>query len=151
VNDLTPALLQDVVSRVLEDCAFMCTEPSPESTRWSAPITRATLEFSGPRSGTIEVYATRELTMAIAADMLGIEMSDPDATELADGALGEITNVIAGALVARMFGTDCLVELGIPVVDFRIPEPRRGEGCGLRLTDMEGRAIDVRVSLGAAA
>ncbi len=118
-----------------------------ESLVFPEPIAHASLIFKGPRSGKVELFAARELAMSIAADMLGIDADDPDATSLADGALGEITNVIAGALVARLFGTGCLVELGIPVVDHVVPGPKQGESCGLKLVDMEGRAIDVRLSL----
>lgn len=147
MSSIEQIALQEVVTRVLEDCAFMCTEPGPASQDFPAQITRAALEFKGPRSGRVELFATRELAMSIAADMLGIDGNDPDATSFADGALGEITNVITGALMARLFGTGCLIELGIPVVEQVVPEPRQGEGYGLKLIDMEGRAIDVRLSL----
>ncbi|MEI9937592.1 MAG: chemotaxis protein CheX [Pseudomonadota bacterium] len=147
MNGLNHKLLQEVVMHVLEDCAFMCTQLGPESQVFPEQITRATLAFKGPRSGKLELFAARELAMSIAADMLGIDAADPDATSFADGALGEISNIITGALVARLFGTECLVELGIPVVDHVVPGPKEGESCALKLTDMEGRAIDVRFSL----
>jgi CheY-specific phosphatase CheX len=121
-------------------------EPSPDAPPWSGPVTRVTLEFSEPRAGRIELHAGQELALAVAADMLGVDADDADAERLADGALAEVTNVIAGSLVASLFGTDCLVELGIPVVDHRAPEPSSAGDCGLILVDLEGRGIDVRAS-----
>jgi CheY-specific phosphatase CheX len=141
---LNEDLLQRVVMQVLEECAFLCTEPSAGSRSWSGPVTRVTLEFSGPRAGRVELHAGQALALAVAADMLGVDADDADAERLADGALAEVTNVITGSLVASLFGTDCLVELGIPVVDHRLPEPLSESDCGLTLVDMDGRAIDVR-------
>ena len=114
---------------------------------WPAQITRATLQFSGLRSGRLEVSASRELTLAITADMLGVDLQDPDVGKLADGALAELTNVVAGALVAKLFGTECLCELGIPVVEHAAPTERLLATTELTLVDMEGRPIDVRISL----
>jgi len=140
-------LVQQVVAQVLEECAFLCTEQSAAPVTWPAQITRATLQFSGPRSGRIELSATRELTLAIAADMLGVDLEDPDVGKLADGALAELTNVVTGALMAKLFGTECLCELGMPVVEHGAPSERLLATTELTLVDMEGRPIDVRVSL----
>jgi len=147
MTPLTPELLQQVASQVLEECAFLCTESSSEPAAWPEQVARASLEFCGPRAGRLELYATRELAMAVAADMLGIEPDDPEAAHLADGALAELTNVIGGLLVAKLFGTDHLCELGIPMVEHDAPGVRPRGSCSLTLVDLEGRPIDVRVSL----
>lgn len=140
-------LVQQVVAQVLEECAFLCTTHSAAPVSWPAQIARATLQFAGPRAGRIEISAGHELTMAIAADMLGVDLEDPDVGELADGALAELTNVVAGALVANLFGTECLCELGIPIVVHGAPTERLLATTELTLVDSEGRPIDVRVSL----
>jgi len=145
---LTEELLQQVVSQVLEECAFLCTQPDVEPATWPDHITRATIEFAGPQKGRLQLYAAHGLAMDLAADMLGVDATDPDASRLADGALAELTNVIAGALVARLFGTATLCELGIPVVEHQTPGVRSGGICSLTLVDLDGRPIDVRVSLG---
>ena len=144
MSRLDEEILQRVVMQVLEECAFLCTEPSPAALSRSDPVTRVTLEFSGPRAGRVELHAGQALALTLAADMLGVDADDADAERLADGALAEVTNVIAGSLVASVFGTDCLVELGIPVVDHGNPEPLSALDCGLCLLDMDGRGIEVR-------
>ncbi len=147
MSEPSPELVRQVAAQVLEECAFLCTEPSSQPVVWPAEVTRATLEFRGPRTGRVELSAARELTMAIAADMLGVDLEDAEASKLADGALAEITNVVTGALVAKLFGTESLYELGIPVVEHGAPSARLLATRGPTLVDLEGRPIDVRVSL----
>jgi CheY-specific phosphatase CheX len=147
MSPLTEDLLTQVVVQVLEECAFLSTEPSPATVVWAEDAACITVDFSGPQRGRVELHADEELAMTIAADMLGVDASDPDAGRLAEGALAELANIVTGALVARLFGTDCLVELGIPIVAHRAPGPRTDSWCALTLVDIEGRPIDVGVNL----
>jgi CheY-specific phosphatase CheX len=147
MTPLTESLLNEVVVQVLEECAFLSTEPSPGAVGWQGDVPCITVDFSGPQKGHLELHADKDLAMTIAADMLGVDASDPDARRLADGALAELANVVTGALVARLFGTGCLVELGIPSIAHRPPAARTDGWCGLTLVDLEGRAIDVGVNL----
>ena len=147
MTPLTEELLNEVVVQVLEECAFLSTEPSPDTVVWPDDAACITVAFSGPQKGQVELHADKNLAMTIAADMLGVDASDPEASRLADGALAELANVVTGALVAKLFGTDCLVELGIPVVAHRPPGLRAESWCALSLVDLEGRPIDVGVNL----
>lgn len=147
MTPLSESLLHQVAGQVLEECAFLFTQPGPEPEVWPEPVTCATLTFAGPRKGKVELYAAHGLAMAIAADMLGLEADDPEAHRLADNSIAEIANVITGALVAELFGTECLCELGIPVVAHEAPGPRSESSFALTLIDLEGRPLDLRVSL----
>ncbi|HET9957628.1 MAG TPA: chemotaxis protein CheX [Polyangiaceae bacterium] len=147
----SPELLADTAAPILAECAFLCTTPARGKQDWATSVSIASLRFSGPRSGRIEVCAAFDLLKSLAADMLGIDPSDSDASRHADAALAEITNVVTGRLVANLFGTSSTWQLSLPEVSHG-PVPPLGErAISQTLVDPDLRPIRVTLYLGKAA
>jgi hypothetical protein len=113
----TSTLLEEVLGQVLQDAAFVFAEPAEEPEAWGSPLYAVKLAFESVRGGELRLTAGRGAAVEIAANMLGLDASDPEAAEQGRAALGELLNVIGGAFVTRFFGTKVPSQLGLPIVD----------------------------------
>jgi hypothetical protein len=116
---LTNELLLDVTVRVLEDSAFVVTEPCMPAPSLGADVLLARIRFSGPEDGELRMRIPKAFALRLATNMLGVEPDDLEAGLGASDAAGETLNVIAGALMARVYGTRAACHLGVPRV---VPE-----------------------------
>ncbi len=112
--DPTP-LLSSVLQRVLEEAAFVFSEPG-NVIPTSGERLRAELAFSGQERGRLVLHLPMDLGVEIAGNLLGTEASDRGARENAADAVGEIANMVSGALMAQLFGESGEYDLGTPVV-----------------------------------
>jgi hypothetical protein len=112
--DPTPELLTDILGTVLQDSAFMFVEPAEEPAGWGDKVFAATLAFESVKGGTLRLTMALGAGVELAANMLGTEVSDPEAEENGRAAVSEILNVIGGAFVTRYFGTKVPSQLGLP-------------------------------------
>ena len=112
-----------VVRQILEEAAFIFAEPAEDDAPLESPTIRAHLDFHGPRGGRLLLNASPEFAVLLAANLLGVEPDEPDALARRQGAVGEILNMIAGALMETLFGDEVTVHLGIPEIggDHRPP------------------------------
>jgi hypothetical protein len=140
----TTNVVREVACSVMADCAFLLTEPVESASNWPASelVRHAAIDFEG---GALSLTTTSELAEAIACDMLGLESGDPEAIAQASSALGELVNVVAGALLARLFGTSGNYGLGLPRVALGHPPDRAGRTSVVALEDVEGRPIEIRL------
>lgn len=112
--------LAEGLAQVLEDAAFLFTEPMPEplpAARWPSEVVTARLRFVGPVCGTMALRAPLSLCSVAAEDMTG---QDADAGAGAE-VLGELLNMAAGVTLAGVFGPDDAWELGVPEVRVGAP------------------------------
>ena len=118
---------------------------SLEPTLWSDAVIEATLSYAGPEEGELQVWASPAFGARLAANMLGVEVDDAEVLNHSRDAVGEMLNVVAGSLVARVFGTDVLCHLGVPRVAL-VPasEPSRST-CVVGLLTDDGERMDFRV------
>lgn len=142
--ELTTELLHRVASQVLEDAAFLLTEigdaePPPSEVR------NATVAFSGPQRGLVRLSASEDLLRQLTADMLGVEPDDQNAAEQSGSALAELTNILAGALVAELFGTATFCKLGVPELSKPSKSSLDRAHCAITRVDMEGRTLAVEL------
>jgi len=107
-------LLTDILGTVLQESAFMFVEPDQEPVEWAPQVFAATLAFESVRGGTLRLTAALPVGVALAANMLGTDPTDPEAIENGRAAISEILNVIGGAFVTRYFGTKVPSQLGLP-------------------------------------
>jgi hypothetical protein len=115
-DELDPATLERVLSQILEDAAFLFTEPAPPGSPCPVPLYEATLAFTAPRPGKLTLRAGPELGAEAAANLLGLDASEDEAKQNAGPALGELLNMVAGLLMKEWFGTQAHCSLGLPVV-----------------------------------
>lgn len=151
-SEPTPALLGEIVASALEECAFVLARPSPDSIPWPEEVVRATMAFEGPAPGRLGLTTSREGGADLAANMLGVDLDDPDVQSSVDSALGELCNIVCGVLTERLFGREAPCRLGLPEVHHgSISESRRGSAIATTLEDDEGRAYFVTLDLQRAA
>lgn len=78
----------------------------------ASPPRGARVAFRGPRTGRLELRVTDALLAAASANMLGAD--HPPADALRQDALGELANVIAGAVVPELDGPLAVYLLDAP-------------------------------------
>lgn len=83
-----------------------------EAPEAGVPPRAAQVRFRGPRTGRVELRVTHGLLAAVSANMLGVV--EPPAAELQGDALGELANVIAGAVLPALDGPRAVYRLDAP-------------------------------------
>jgi chemotaxis protein CheX len=109
--------LLDSASEVFETMAFMALEEiTDEAPEMEDTTLLGTITFKGPLEGCLGIGCGFNCARAIAANMLGTdpdeEMTDADV----DDAIGEVANMVMGALKSRIQDEVGNVEVSIPSV-----------------------------------
>lgn len=109
--------LDTVLVPVLETFAFVSPEPLENEAppRPEGDMMCATITFSGAVGGTMNIYASQNLCVELAANILGIDPTDEDAYLKGADTLGEISNIAAGH-VATLIEPSRQTDLYPPVV-----------------------------------
>lgn len=149
-NPINEDIVRDTLIQTFEDAAFVFAEPTDEAPDWDGPRIEVLMSFHGPDSGgNLLLTASRTFATKLAANLLGVEMDDPDDPEMgrkAEGALSELVNIYVGLLVAELYGSDVVCRLGIPQARTRgADEPGGDHGdpcCSVSLLTDEGDRID---------
>ena len=79
---------------------------------------QAKIGFEGPRQGMVVLIFDKSLASVFAANFLGVEPDNLEAMGKGRDAAGEMLNIIAGALMERIFGDQIVANLGIPEVQY---------------------------------
>lgn len=112
-SDQLTAALHDAATRTLEDMCFLCDAPEMQGEFEGTPTPAfASVHFTGPKTGHLEVHVAADLLPVIAENMLGLDESD--AREQLD-ALGEIANVICGNVLPSLCDDTAVFDIGSPV------------------------------------
>jgi hypothetical protein len=143
----TPDLLADVLGTVLQDSAFIFAEPVAEAPRWASPIYSAELAFESVRGGVLRLTTPPRGAVEVAANMLGIDPSDPEAEAQSRSALAEVLNVVGGAFVTRYFGTKVPSQLGLPHTEVLDVLPDRRRTCVATLMLESGDPVMLELDL----
>jgi len=137
--------LAELVSRTLEDAAFVFTEPADGAGAPAAPVLHARLDFEGPARGELSLTASPAVARALAANLLGLDEGDPDIDARAGDALGEVVNMLAGAVVLELFGPEAQTRIGVPAGAELAAPPAGAGGTAVALLTEEGERIDAAV------
>lgn len=118
MSDEIRQAMEIVAVRILEDAAFLFANPMdtppPRDGSWD-PV-GAQLSWNGPSTGTMRVWAGRPLLRILAANMLGIEDSDPAADKSGCDALCEVLNMVVGNCLTEAWGPGPVFHLDIPSI-----------------------------------
>jgi len=112
----TQRSLAVVVTDVLGDLAFMVSDDEPLPPPPGAVWLECEITYRGPQSGTLRCWCTRDFAVQLAANLLGIEPDEGDASTSAEDAVREFMNVLCGQLVTAWHGTSPVFTLSIPTV-----------------------------------
>lgn len=130
------------------DTAFLLTELAAEPSEVAADPLCAVIAFDGEAKGRLVLAATQHLAAELAADMLCVAPSHPEAGLHASGALAELANVFAGVLLPRLFGERGTWTLGLPRVRTDQPPAVAGERSrAVTLVSDSGQPIRVELVL----
>jgi chemotaxis protein CheY-P-specific phosphatase CheC len=113
-----PTVLE-CLAESLETMAFASvTPPTGEPAVCPPRAMRVAVQYSGARSGTLELIASEALGLHLASNILGCEPDHPDALARADDALAELMNVTCGLYLTRRLATlASRVEMKVPVLE----------------------------------
>jgi len=116
MSDEVREALEIVSVRILEEAAFLFADAMPPASaptgNWGA--VGAEIRWSGPSSGAMRVWSTQALLRLLAANMLGVEESDPAVNASGFDALREILNMVTGNCLTEAWGPGPVFHLEIP-------------------------------------
>lgn len=132
-----------------ETMAFLSLLPAEQPFAMPDQMLCVRIGFAGPTPGTLELAAPESFGALLAANMLGCDPSDADASARAVDAIKELINVTCGAMLSRLTGGQGHgYEMSLPAVE---PLENRSDweellnhdpGCAF---DAEGHFLAVRV------
>jgi CheY-specific phosphatase CheX len=114
--ELTSELLAQSLAQALEEAAFVFAEPTEEPPELQGQVIEARLGYAGPHEGELALAADAGFAATLAANLLGEDEGGAEAAGDDQDAVGELLNMIAGALVVELFGADVPCRLGLPRV-----------------------------------
>ena len=109
--------LDQVATNILESAAFLFPEQIEDEdieTLDLKDMDGVKLTFSGAEEGCVYLWATIGFKAILAANMLGVDESDPKAEAKSADAFKEILNIIVGSWVTEVWGDDTIHQLGLP-------------------------------------
>ncbi|MFQ5699659.1 MAG: chemotaxis protein CheX [Myxococcota bacterium] len=110
-------VLERTLTEILEQTAFCFSERTEDPPEWQGPVFVAELEFSGPGGGRLLLALPSDFATELATNLLGLEPGDPDGEKKAADAVGEVLNIVSGAMMPEVFGAAALVEFSSPRVE----------------------------------
>jgi chemotaxis protein CheY-P-specific phosphatase CheC len=117
LDTLNPSVEQ-ALSEALETMAFITPLPPEDAAAPAGPAVLTRIEFRGPLEGALEVVAPDLFGAALAANLLGVDPTDPDAKLKGSDALRELLNIACGTLLRSTGATASgLLSMGVPTQD----------------------------------
>jgi len=146
-------VLLDSAREVFETMVFIALEEADASAPdLSDPALMGTITFKGAVEGCLAVCCGESCARTVAAGMLGMGSSEELSGSDVSDALGEIANMVLGAVKSRLPQEVASIEVSIPSVvqgrDLRMgPQPRHVAGGNAGSGSEGSRQVRVRVSI----
>ncbi len=115
-TDQKTATLASIFSDILTDLAFMFTDDQEADLAPGDTWLETVIGYAGSQCGTLRLRCTRDFSIRLAANLLGIDANDDDAQTKASDAVKEFMNVVCGHLVTTLHGTEEAFNLTIPSI-----------------------------------
>ena len=117
------AVTSQVFTQVLESLAMMFADQveNDELPQQGGECIAVSIEFVGPSSGALCLMASQQAAEEVAANVLGLDVGDPEVESSAHDALGELLNVTVGQLLTAIAGDEPVFDLTAPVVRGNVP------------------------------
>ncbi len=104
--------LFEAASMVLEELCFLFSDETGRGGRHTRPLELvASVAFTGPTSGRLEIKTYGGLVPVIAANMMGRDDTTPEERQ---DAMGEFANVLCGNLLPELAGQDAVYSIQHP-------------------------------------
>lgn len=146
----TDELLAASLGEILEEAAFIFTEPLDAPPPFEGQALEARIGYQGPHTGELRLVADAGLAATLAANLLGEDEGEATRGKAGE-AVGELLNMFVGVWVVKLFGQQSRCKLGVPRVR-ELPAAEAGTrprdaACAASLVEEEGRRIDVSLTL----
>jgi hypothetical protein len=150
-NPPSPELLSSTLIALLADAAFVFAEPAVAPLPSGENELVAHLTMGHGETYDLCLCVQNKLGDILAANLLGTESETREARAAAADAVGELANILAGALAVQLFGKEVVCNIGIPAVSIET-ESVVGDGlakctCRADLLTDEGYALAVALTL----
>lgn len=135
--------LTEILSDVLADLAFMMIDDEPVAAPLDDELLETVIAYRGPEEGSLLLHCGREFSVALAANLLGLNPDDPDAGQRSQDAVAEFMNIICGQAVTRLYGTEATFDLTIPKVSTCacFPGPENENDADVAVLNIEGHWV----------
>jgi hypothetical protein len=151
----TKEKLTDLVATILADATFMFVEPVEGNAPQESDALCACLVLGQDETVELVLRAAPGLGPTLAANLLGTEPDSDEARAAASDAVGELANMLAGAVAVEVFGHEMICHISIPEVALEVgqsvapaPEP---DACRTVLLTEDGHCLSVVLRIGASA
>lgn len=108
------ATLKTIFSDVLAKLAFMFTDDEPIDVAPGQTWLETTISYHGPVHGGLRFRCTRDFAVLLAANLLGVDPEDNNASTQCEDAVKEFMNIVCGQLVTALHGSEDVYALSIP-------------------------------------
>jgi len=146
----TSELLVESLGEMLEEAAFIFTEPQEAPPAFPGKALEARIGYQGPHTGELRLVVDARLAGTLAANLLG-EDEDAATEGRAADAVGELLNMFVGVWVVKLFGEQNRCKLTVPqvreIAGAEAAVPPKGAACAAHLVEEEGRRIDVSLTV----
>jgi hypothetical protein len=150
--EISREMLEGVLVRTLEEATFVFAEATDDPPPHEGILVEARLGYAGPQQGELTLVAPAGLAATLAANLLGEDEGGASTTGDDLDAIGELLNMIAGIVVAELFGEGGSCQLGLPRVRRITPDAQARTlataTAAATLVEEEGRRIDLAVRVG---
>ncbi|MFL5302515.1 MAG: chemotaxis protein CheX [Anaeromyxobacteraceae bacterium] len=150
MSEITRELLENVLTRTLEEAAFVFAEATDAPPQHERTLVEARLAYTGVEAGELTLAAPASLAATIAANLLGEDEGGASTTGDDEDAIGELLNMIAGVVVVELFGEDAACQLGLPRVRRIGPDAHARTlataTAAATMVEEEGRRIDLALT-----
>ncbi len=133
-----PEMLARITIDALERTAFVLADPADDPAGLPDAATIASIDYTGPCNGGIDLVASAGFGRNLAASLLGCDASQVSEAMAAE-AVRELANIIGGSIILELGGTDCTYSLGLPRT---MPSPRSA-WAGSCVLNAEGERLEV--------
>jgi len=135
---------------LLAEAAFVFAEPTTTPMPADENPLVARLTLAHDETWELCVCVQDKLGDVLAANLLGTESETREARAASADAVGELANILAGALAVELFGKDVVSRIGIPVVTLEtaraVGERLARSTCWANLLTEEGHALAVALT-----
>ncbi len=111
---MTTPELTTIIGDVLGDLAFLISDDERPQPVPGAVWMECRISYSGPVSGTLRCWCTRDFAVQLAANLLGLSPDDEEVLSGVGDALREFMNIVCGQFVTACHGMDSVFNLSLP-------------------------------------
>lgn len=116
MNENPEQVLLEVFTDILESQAFMFSDMLDEVPSFPGHSILVGIRFSGPIQGELCMAMPVDLSLQVAANMLGLEPEDELAEHRANDAVKELLNVACGHVLTGLAGEEPVFDLAVPTL-----------------------------------